>query len=596
MPIAGVDDILFILLSTTVLILAKRNDDEKKKDLSSKAPVTSENDYLRRTYGFTPLLLPAIDSPVQQPAGPCAVIERSRVTAVVPLPPPYVHQRPFSFMKHILQVSSLASVSEVEVSGLLHKFSPSQVSSLFRELENDGLWEAAIRVSKGISLSGESLRYLTPANVERVIKTLLNDHQEDKALDYYFSYGVDILLPDDLLLLLFDSCRSSKQRSVQLLHHLIPFQSRWSATVYACCLTVAAQRDPPHAIDLYQTYLQLQQAERRRNEGPLRRLLSGAALLQESGVVSVAPPTKLRHLYHIIVPLVVQHFPEQTKQYVIDMLENDPSAAPDVFLKCLQCDHRDYVLPYIADYITQREDEEEESTRSLPDIAEVLYRMSPTPMNLNSLISLYISLEKQSIGNLCAVNPTTYCERLHAVLPTITLDSMQARVITRTVTEQKASWRMASLFASSMLQQQHFSVVPQLSRHLSSLGKWSLAATALSVYMSSRRNCLTSAEVGMCVEACAKSRKWGSTLFWIDRASSAGIVLPTEIYDVALGITKHISWEDTTRLVRSICHAGGKWSEDGYLQLAEGCAHKGRMEDMLRLMKDTQRGPGSGVR
>eukprot|EP00796_Vickermania_ingenoplastis_P013284 gene13284-9125_t len=581
MPIFGVDDVVFLIVSTSMLLWAKRGEvaqQLKKPETGNDSPsgnlVESKAEvYLRRTYSTTPFLLPGfnLSNATQPQLSSQSLIQQSRLGAAVPDYSPCVPHRQYNVYKQIPQVSSLTSSTEHEVAASLGRYTSAQVAALFRDMEAEGLWESVLRVSKGISIAHETMKFLPQTNIERSIKTLLDAHRVDEAVDYYFEYGKDILLSDELLLLLFDGCRFSRDRSLLLYEHVLPFQSRWTEVNYACCLTVTAKYDPPKAVQLYHAYAEFLSMERAKEEKPLHRLLNSSVLLQESGLVRNRPVSKLRNLYHIMVPLAAEHFPAELDAYIKDMMRSESESAPDVFLKCLLCSSgRPLVEPYVRDYVSRHCSATEVKEMTVASLAVSLYSMRPSAMNMNSLLSVFIQLETSSVKEHRTESSTLtppWLAPLQTLLAEVPLDDTHARVLSRTITEQRASWALASLFTNSMLQRQHYSVIPSLSRHLSRIGKWSAAATAMTIYMSNRRSRFSPVEVGMCIEACMKSGRWSSALFWVDRASSAGVQLPPHVYDTVLRASDHVSWDHTAKMLHSIRRVGGSWTDKGYLQL-----------------------------
>lgn len=610
MGVCGLDDILFLLFSTSVLFWAKRENDAthnnenevalssfpKRESLKSREE-SSNKRYLRHTYSTTPLLLPGFSlQPSFQmgalPQSSYSLFHQSCTQTVIPEYVPAVPHRQYNAYKQVPPVSMLSSYSEKEVADIVNRYTIAQISSLFQDMENEGLWESVLRVSKGISLANLSLKYLTQANVERAIRTLLNSHRLDKSVDFYFQYGEDILISDELIVLLFDACRSSEEKSMKLFKHLIPFQGRWKELVYCCCLSVIAQWSPSETMKLYKHFRQWQEEEQRIVKSSLSRFLSSSVLLQESGIVDSKELSKLHYLFHVIIPVVVEHYPEQVHHYVEDMMQREPEVAPDVFLKCLLCTKgKKNIFPYIDEFLVRSGKNSDRIECEPSDTAQVgmtLYNLRPSAMNLNSLISLLIYLEHQSTAKLVQQDDAMVFlshARFEKLINRVPLDNTQARIICRTITEQKASWRLAVLVTSNMLQRQQFSVVPMLARHLSRAGKWSTAAAAMTMYMSQRRTQqLSPAELGMCVETCVKSGRWRCATFWVNRACDAGAVLPPDVYDNVFAASKHFPWETTSRLIQAILRCGGKWSEKGYLELVENCTKNGRMKELLRLV------------
>lgn len=364
MPLFGIDDVIFLLISTSFLILAKRGEIVHGLTSSDEAisPThdavytpsiadSKKENFLRRTFSTTPLLLPCFQFPLdftssqstsktnsfaKQSIGPSSLIEKSGVLSTfVPEYAPAIPHRQYNMHMNIPQVFSLTSYSKEEVANSIQRFTPCQVSSLFQDMQSEGLWEPVIEISKGIQIANLSVKYLSQANVERAIVTLIQSHHTDQAVDYYFTYGVDMLIGDELLVLLFDDCLSSEERCMKLYRHLVPFRSRWTEVVYCCCITGAAEWAPSLAMELYKAYEAFQKAEQAKNDSPWMRILSSSVLLQDSGVIRQRPVSKFRHLYHIMVPLVANYYPDLVFQYVADMKRNQPEVAPDVFLKCI---------------------------------------------------------------------------------------------------------------------------------------------------------------------------------------------------------------------------------------------------------------------
>lgn len=639
MPLFGIDDVIFLLISTSFLILAKRGEIVHGLTSSDEAisPThdavytpsiadSKKENFLRRTFSTTPLLLPCFQFPLdftssqstsktnsfaKQSIGPSSLIEKSGVLSTfVPEYAPAIPHRQYNMHMNIPQVFSLTSYSKEEVANSIQRFTPSQVSSLFQDMQSEGLWEPVIEISKGIQIANLSVKYLSQANVERAIVTLIQSHHTDQAVDYYFTYGVDMLIGDELLVLLFDDCLSSEERCMKLYRHLVPFRSRWTEVVYCCCITGAAEWAPSLAMELYKAYEAFQKAEQAKNDSPWMRILSSSALLQDSGVIRQRPVSKFRHLYHIMVPLVANYYPDLVFQYVADMKRNQPEVAPDVFLKCIlllnakkKKNERDRIDALIRDFLFELD----EGDHFFPDVASMtttqvamsLYQLRPSPMNMNSLVRVLIDREDHKDPDFCV--SASSCPSSSSFIPTIPelflnfqkllekvpLENTHARILSRTVTEGKASWALTSVFLHTMLQRQQFSVVPSLVRHLSRLGQWSTAATAMSIYMSNRHSNtapLSPTEVSLCVEACSKAGKWNSVLFWIQRASNSGSTLTPAVYDTALSACQHMPWEKTAQLIQCIRRSGGTWSEKGYEQLVRNFSRQGRLKHLLRLI------------
>lgn len=369
MPFLGVDDILFLVASTTALLWAKRSDVVESSVFSMVHLLTKDDDKAReraalaavRCGGSPNLLLKGFDlqseesrlaeytrnsdPPLIEPlsmmnaekgAMPIresisSQFEEGPVTHEVPAVP-HRHYNPQKRRPH---VSLLASASEEMVSRSINSYSPAEVQALYCKIEKEGLWEAAITVSCGIELAKQQLRYLNQHNVECALRVLLNTAHPDVALAFYFRFGEDMLVADDILVALFYFCRHDAPLSLELCRLLEPFKQQWTPTIYACCLTTTARFDYKGAMQLYDQYMKRQRASQRSSMGAVHRVLAASSLLQETGLLKGDCEVRLVYLYHVIIPLVAQHDPTSAQRYVEDMLVNDPEAAPDVLLKCL---------------------------------------------------------------------------------------------------------------------------------------------------------------------------------------------------------------------------------------------------------------------
>ncbi|KPA84683.1 hypothetical protein ABB37_01191 [Leptomonas pyrrhocoris] len=683
MPFFGVDDILFLLASTTALLWAKRADIVEGGVYATVHLITSDaKEAARRAsraadaHGGTPtLLLKGFDLQAEErrllslqdcsgasPRGfgpsstsrssPPTYRDRPRVEELAhpgdgedesmlikesvhaqfretPLvyQVPQVPHRHYNPRKRQRHVSWLATASEEDVKECIARYTVPEVQTLFSKMEREGLWESVIHVSYGIEQAQEELRYLNQHNIECAIRTLLNTAHSDAALVYYFRFGEDVLLSDEILVALFHTCRHDEQLSLELCQVMEPFKSRWTPTVYACCLTTTARYDYTKAIELYDAYMAVQRSRQHGAQGAFHRVLAASSLLRETGMVTPETPSRLHYLYHIIIPLVVAHDSASAEKYVDDMFENDAESAPDVFLKCLGfAQGRELVRTHLKEL--QASSKNGSTNLALPksdevgDVAVYLYRLRPSAMNMNTLLKLLTeysltptaatvtneqpkptllstdrltnSLQSlpfpaktrvrscPSMDALCNGTSTELGQLLQKV-PLQT--EWDASVLARTITENHASWLLAVQFLSIMLRRKCFSVVPGIATHVARQGQWSTAAKSMAIYLSNQRAAMTTAEATLCVEANIHAGQWASALFWVERAHTAGLALAPSTYDLVLAASRHCKFEAAERVLVTMHDVGASCSERGVRDFIETAAHQGMVSKAFHVLQ-----------
>ncbi|KAG5494687.1 hypothetical protein JIQ42_02302 [Leishmania sp. Namibia] len=681
MPYFGLDDILFLLASTTVLLWAKRADVVEAGVYTTVKIVTDDHQEAARraaaagaAQGSTPtLLLKGFDlqsgeSDPLHPQGCAERVETRALTAICAsasvagaadrsdapasaplfvrdsihaqfLETPVVYSVPQRPHRHLIlrkrrpHVSSLATASEEDVKKSIGRYSVAEVQTLFSKMEQEALWEAVIHVSYGIDQAEQQVRYLNQHNVECAIRTLLNTSHPDVALIYYFRFGEDMLVSDEILVALFHACRNDPQLSLELCHVLQPFQSQWTPTVYACCLTTAARFDYRQAIALYHTYMETLRSQEVASQRTLRRMLAFSSFLRETGIVSDRGPLRLHHLYHVIVPLVVAHDPESAESYVVDMLAKDAESAPDVMLKCLgQRKGQELAWKYfdditsrgakpkMADAATHRVQAQKKAQRTggapldVADLAIHLYRLRPSAMNMNTLLQLcteWVNGRERDAGKMTfagaenrefdgaasAMNATSQHaarQRLasgQAAVMTHLLhhvpfqSALDATVLARTITEQQGSWGLATQFLSVMLRCRCFNAVPSIAAHVASQGKWAMAAKSMAIYLSNQRAVMTAKEAKLCIESCVHAGQWASALFWVERTHAKGLALDSSTYDLVLGVSCHCAFEAVERVMTTMHDVGASCSEQGILYFIENAAHQKKVASAFSVLQ-----------
>ncbi|CAJ1033979.1 hypothetical protein Q4I30_006643 [Leishmania utingensis] len=681
MPFFGVDDILFLLASTTALLWAKRSDvvesgvyvavkyltDDRQEAARRAAaagaaqggtPTLLLKGFDLQTEATHPLSLQNYATRVETDPNPLVsttlsatrAADRSDVTASVPLcvkesiyaqfcETPAVHQLPqvphrhYNFHKRRPHVSLLATAPEEDVKECISSYSVAEVQSLFSKMEREALWEAVIHVSCGIHQAGQQLRYLNQHNVECALRTLLNTSHPDVALIYYFRFGEDMLVSDEILVALFYACRNDEQLSLELCHVLQPFKPHWTPAVYACCLTTTARFDYKQAIALYHAYMAAQRRQQVGSQRTLRRVLASSSLLCEAGVVAAPAPLQLHYLYHVIIPLVVARDPASADAYVADMLVNDPKAAPDVLLKCLGLRKgQELAWRYLDDItssisgstvpeevtkwvLAQRSIQcTEGAPADVAGLAIHLYRLRPSAMNMNTLLKLCAgpldgregpagkaasadASKHESVAPASPANAASVCSELMrlasgrvveltCLLHHMPLQSqLDAAVLARTITEQHASWGLATQFLSVMLRRKCFNVVPSLATHVARQGQWATAATSMAIYLSNQRAAMTAKEAKLCVESCVHAGQWASALFWVERAHAKGVALGPSTYDLVLGVSRHCSFEAAERVVMTMHAVGASCSEQGIFDFMETAAHHRKTANALCVLR-----------
>ncbi|CAG9580215.1 conserved hypothetical protein [Leishmania major strain Friedlin] len=681
MPFFGVDDILFLLASTTALLWAKRADVVESSVYTTVSILTDDpHEAARRAaaagaaQGSTPtLLLKGFDLQAeeanllyfQKSAKQVETRHRPELSALISAPDtadrsdasasaplfvkesvhtqfhqipvvyqvPQVPHRHYNLHKRRPHVSSLATASEEDVKERIASYSVAEVQALFGKMEREGLWEAVIHVSYGIDQANQRLRYLNQHNVECAIRTLLNTSHADVALIYYFRFGEDMLVSDEILVALFHTCRNDEQLSLELCHVLQPFKSQWTPTVYACCLTTAARFDYQEAIRLYHAYIETQRSQQVASQGMLRRVLAASALLCETGVVAAPAPLPLDYLYHVMIPLVIAHDPASADTYVADMLVKDAESAPDVLLKCLGFTKgQELAWRYLEDAASGAIDstatdavkrwvlaqKRAQRTGSAPlDVAGMaihLYRLRPSAMNMNTLLKLCTECVDVREGEAVKMASTSVTQHewsttgspknaaslsatlkrlasgrvavlTHLLLRMPLRSELDATVLARTITEQHASWGLATQFLSVMLRRKCFNVVPSIAAHVALQGQWATAAKSMAIYFSNQRAAMTAKEAKLCIDSCVHAGQWASALFWVERAHAKGLALGSSTYDLVLGVSRHCSFDAAERVVTTMHDVGASCSEQAILDFIETAAHRGKVANALSVLR-----------
>ncbi|AYU81696.1 hypothetical protein, conserved [Leishmania donovani] len=681
MPFFGVDDILFLLASTKALLWAKRADVVEPGVYTTVNILTDDSQEAARRaaaagaeQGSTPTLLlkgfelqaeeanllyfqnfarqvetrfrPELAALISAPDA----ADRSGASASAPLlvkesvhtqfrETPVVYQVPqvphrlYNLHKGRPHVSSLATASEEDVKERIASYSVAEVQALFCKMEREALWQAVIHVSYGIDQARQQPRYLNQHNVECAIRTLLNTSHAGMALIYYFRFGEDMLVSDEILVALFHACRNDEQLSLKLCHVLQSFQSQWTPTVCACCLTTAARFDYEQAIRLYHAYMETQRSQQVASQGMLRPVLAAPALLRETGVAAAPAQLQLHYLYHVIIPLVVAHDPASADTYVADMLVKDAESAPDVLLKCLGFRKgQELAWRYLDDTTSGATDstaadvvkrwvlaqKRVQRTGSAPlDVAGMaihLYRLRPSAMNMNTVLKLCTECVDAREGEAVKMTSTGVAQHdlgttasprnaaplsatlkrlasgrvtvlTHLLLRMPLQSELDATVLARTITEQHASWGLATQFLSVMLRRKCFNVVPSIAAHVARQGQWATAAKSMAIYLSNQRAAMTVKEAKLCIDSCVHAGQWSSALFWVERAHAKGLALGSSTYNLVLGVSRHCSFEAAERVVTAMHDVGASCSEQGILDLIEIAAHRGKVANALSVLR-----------
>lgn len=346
-----------------------------------------------------------------------------------------------------MHVTLLTQYEAEDVARVAHCYTRAEIQILFAAMAKDGLWSSVIRVSHGLEQSRLALTHLTQINVEAGLRTLLT-HAPTNALtvSYYFAYAVDMMLSEDILVALFDACRYDLASGWALYRHLLPFQSRWSATVYACCLTLTARCCPGEALRLYDDYMRLlppvqdgrnvtdddarvvkacpssaslcvhqsgpesmhhnpdsartEDGVKNTNASPCARDdgVDATRRAPHSGGRTIGPghTCALQNVYHIMLPLAMQHAPNTVSRYVEDMRRHDPGATPDVLLRCLTLPSGPpLACRYLGRTMPNAKAMCDAETVSL---AVALYRCKPSTRNMNTLLAILIHVYRRGGG------------------------------------------------------------------------------------------------------------------------------------------------------------------------------------------------------
>nr|CCC54053.1 conserved hypothetical protein [Trypanosoma vivax Y486] len=445
-------------------------------------------------------------------------------------------------------------------------------------MEQENNWEAALMVTAG-ARKGNHFAYLVRQNLEKAVRTLLIAGRHGLVADFCLAYTSEVLLSDDVLVAVFDTCRRSEKKSMALYESLRPFLAQWTPAVYACCLTVTAQFKWQEALLIYHDYV-----NRRLQLGQtlIARLLSqvvrpiGGLREEGSGPAASSPNHTLQFLYHIMVPLVAERQPEHLEQIYRHMMVHEPEAAADVMLRCLQNERGRALATHWLRESSQSSVGCGTVSMDVFSLASALYSKKPNVMNLNSLIRVMAATES-------SLHCPSDAERLQQYVREVPMADTDAYVLARTVTDEHGHWKLATQLMTAMIARRQFHVVPSLSAHVARQGRWALAAKAMAVCLSNRGS-FSPAEFQLCVHSSVLSGRWRSAFFWMERAHAAGVRLSSDTYDGAYGVARHCSWLESLRAVVSMHAAGGASSSGGILNVLEAAGEQGKVDKALRVI------------
>ncbi|RNF23807.1 uncharacterized protein Tco025E_02708 [Trypanosoma conorhini] len=590
----GLDDVLLLVASASPLLWAKRGDVVRSSVYKTVSFVTGDDAYAARRAEAvarncpTPCaLLPGKDlggpTPTASAATDTLVVSgiAGSFTGDVVHEYPCVPHRHFHRMKQRRPpVRDLLQCSVKEVAASLHSYSLAEVSRLYETMEQEGLWEAALNVTEG-SRRGRHYAYLTKRNLEAVLRTLLRAGETQRAIQCYLAHAKEFLVSDEVLVALFDACRQVEQNSLALYQAVKPFHDEWTLAVYACCLTVNAQFNWEEALHLYSEYLEKERQPRfTRLVASVMRSTDHKSSVNEvgSGVGSVKGQ-QLQFLYHVILPLVADRRVDRLQECYAHMLAREPESTVDVLLRCLHTPRgRELAAHWLKASVKNAKDPPL-IPDTVVDLATQLYSKKPNVMNLNSLLKVLMAQDPTML-------PSHVGEKLQEYVRPLAMTENDACVLARTLTGQSGHWKLATHFMASMVARKQFGALPTLSFYVAKQGRWLLASQAMTLCFSNRA-AVAPAEINLCIESSVLAGRWKSALFWMERAHSRGVRLPTAVYDDVLGVTKHCSWVAALRALASMHEAGSASSEAGVLTVLEATASQGKALKALNAISTT---------
>ncbi|EKG04774.1 hypothetical protein TCSYLVIO_004160 [Trypanosoma cruzi] len=590
----GLDDILLIVASASPLLWAKRGELVRSSVYKTVSLLTGDDAYAKRR----------AEAASRNCTVPCALLSGKDVGEVtenasvkndtivsssiagkfagdVVYEYPCVPHRRFNPVKQRRPpVKDLLQYSAMEVAESLNRYSLAEVYCLYEAIQQEGLWEAALNVTEGAQM-GSHYAYLTKKNLDAAIQTLLLAGKTQRAVRCYLAHAREVLLSDGVLVALFDACRHDEKDSLALYHAVKPFYAEWTPAVYACCLTVNAKFCWEEALQLYTEYVEQERQPR------IPRIMASvmgnaghkSRIEYFAGDVRSLKSQKLQFLYHVILPLVADRRAERLQECYDHMLLHEPDSAVDVLLRCL---HTPCGRELAAHWLKTSSSNVKDSPLipdNFVDLATALYFKKPNVMNFNSFLKIIIAQDP-------TVLPSHVEEKLQEYVCPLSMTENDACVLARTLTDQSGHWKLAAHFMASMVVRKQFAVFPLLSSYVAKQGKWLLASRAMAACFS---NCgaFTQAELSFCIESSVLAGRWKSALFWMERAHTHGVRLPTVVYDDVLGATKHCSWVAALRAVASMHEAAGASSEKGILNLLETTASQGEVLKALHAITAT---------
>lgn len=427
---------------------------------------------------------------------------------------------------HRRSMAFLLGGTQSDMEDNLPLFTPAELDHAFEIVRKNGMWSNGVRLAKACAAIGVEVR---PSHIESTLVACITKSEFSEAVGLLQQFGTSMPIAQSILSAIVIGNSNFANLAKDVIAVARTGHKRLEPELLSAAITATAHADWEYAIELY---CELRQ---RWPEYHTRDTLTSLPS------TCVADDLRLNWLL------------EEVRQTC-------PAGEADVWLRLLETTEGTNAY------------NKRHSTKASWKTAVDLFDSSPSPANA-------LTCSQVLLGN--HYRPS----EVPRVAGAVELSDLQWAALGAVIGNSGEALVAATLAREMIIKSQ---VSPALIlKPVANSGMWQVALRLLTLSLTHRRVIPSASEVGLAVRASVALQKWSSAFFWVDRAHSSHTRLPPVTYDIAFEASKHVPYEDTERVVRSMKDIGDTCTEGGILHLLEAAAKHRRTPDMLRLLSNT---------
>lgn len=427
---------------------------------------------------------------------------------------------------HRRSAAFLLSCPPSEMEAQLPAFDRLSLQYVFGVVARAGLWAQGVRLTEACGAVGVEVR---PLYVEATLHACIAHCEFVVAAAYFVSFGQSMPIDQSLLTALVIGCAEHPRDAKAVLEAAVSCHNKLSADLLAAGVVSTAQIDWGYSVGLLRT------------------------------LQSTWPSYSLRDVFS---SLALAALPDARRfDWLLEEISRScPKARTDVFLRMLESD------------IGTRRYNEMHSSQATWQTAVDYFGVAPTSANAMSCSRILMTTHR---------NPSEVVN----IVKSVDLSDVQWAALGALV-GSSSDGSVAAALAQQMILRSTVSPALIL-KPVAKQEMWPAALRLLTLSLTHRKVMPSSSEIGLAVRASVSLGRWASAYFWIERSHASFTRLPSPIYDCAFESARHVPWESTVRVVRSMQDVGGSCGESGVLSLLSAAADRRRTPDMLRLLATT---------